>query len=136
MSFPLSDAEHASIRARIEAPAELIVCAAVRYDGAIITFERPGRHGDCLNWLAYHGISRTEARDHGFMTNHGRYVGRAEAGRIVLASGQGSPRLDPPGINPNCHLFSEDMWNDVDAEPHGPIDPRTIFGAPPGEVEP
>lgn len=130
MSFPLSDAEHNAIKRRIEyAQEELVVAAAVRVDGATISFPRPGRHGDCLNWLARHGISRNDARDQGFLTNLGRFVDRAEAGRIVVAAGQGSPRLDPPGINPNGHLFSEDMWNDVDAEPHGPIDPRTIFGS-------
>lgn len=127
MAFPLSDEEHRAIAARIEDQEELIVAAAVRYDGAIIMFERPGRHADSLNWLFRHGITRDQVRDCGFVTNRGRYVDRAEAGRIVQASEQGSPRLDPPGINPNELLFSEDMWNDHDTTAHGPIGPATVF---------
>ena len=127
MAFPLSHEEHLAIEQRINSQVELIVAAAVRYDGAIITFERPGRHGNCLNWLFKHGITRDMARDHGFLTNRGRYVDRAEAGRIVQESDQGTPRLDPPGVNPNQHLFSEDMWNDPEHRIHGPINPATIF---------
>lgn len=127
MAFPLSDEEHNEIENRIESQEELIVAAAVRYDGAIISFPRPGRHGECLNWLSRHKISRDDARDHGFLTNKGRFVDRAEAGRIVLASKQGTPRMDPPEINPNLHLFSEDMWNDDIINPHTIVDPKDIF---------
>jgi hypothetical protein len=41
----------------------------------------------------------------GFLTTHGRFVDRQEAGRIAVAAGQGSPR---PLCNGN--LFSEDLW--------------------------
>jgi hypothetical protein len=41
-------------------------------------------------------------------------VDRKEAGDIVLATGQGSPR--PGKSNPNGHLFSEDMWHDLKKE--------------------
>lgn len=112
MAWPLPDEEHEAIITMITQAPELVVAAAVRYDGAVIMFPRPGRHGDCLNWLSRHGITRTEARDHGFTTSYGRYIERAEAGALVQASGQGTPRLLPAGINPNGHLFSEDMWND------------------------
>lgn len=122
MAFPLSDAEHATIKSRINGQTEIVVAAAVRFDGAIISFERPGRHGDCLNWLAHHGVTRN-ARDHGFLTNRGRFVDRAEAARIVLASGQGSPRMDVPVR----HLFSEDMWNDRDVESAETVLPEGVF---------
>lgn len=127
MAFPLSNEEHDAIEARIEAQEELIVAAAVRYDGAIISFPRPARHGDCLNWLHHHGIARNDARDHGFLTNKGRYVDRAEAGKMVLASKQGTPQMNPPEINPNLHLFSEDMWNDDIINRNSVIDPEDIF---------
>lgn len=43
MAFPLSDAEHCWIKQRIESQQELIVAAAIRVDGATISFDRPGR---------------------------------------------------------------------------------------------
>lgn len=127
MAFPLSSAEHEAIKRRIDAQPEIVVAAAVRHDGAIIFFERPGRHGNVLNWLSHHGISR-DSRDHGFVTNRGRFVDRADAGRIVLAAEQGSPG-GTPETNPHMHLFSEDMWNDDDWDDR-PVDPATIFGQP------
>lgn len=131
MAFPLSNDEHAAIKRRIDGQQELVVAAAIRLGGATISFARPGRHGNCLNWLSHHGLGRiNQEHDCGFLTNKGRFVDREEAGRIVQAAGQGSPRLDPPGINPKEMLFSEDMWNDVDLEPQGPIDPAAIFNTP------
>ena len=124
MAFPLTDAEHRSIRERIDGQDELIVAAAVRFDGAIISFPRPGRHGECLNWLAHRGMNRSW-HDCGFLTNRGRFVGRKEAGRIVLAAEQGSPGGTPEN-NPHMALFSEDMWNDHDVEPEY-VDPLEVF---------
>lgn len=137
MAFPLTDEEHRAIKARIDGQEELIVAAAVRYDGATIMFPRPGRHGDCLNWLARIGVGRRpngENHECGFVTNRGRFVGRAEAGRIVLANEQGSPGGTPIN-NPNMHLFSEDMWNEDD-EPSGPLHPATVFSHPQPEEQP
>jgi hypothetical protein len=118
MAFPLSDAEHANIKARIDDQVELIIAAAIRCEGVIVMVERPGRHGDCINFMHHKGLAHD---DHGFVTNRGRFVGRKEAAEIVVASGQGAPR---EGYE---HLFSEDMWNDWDVSPRGPIDPRSIF---------
>jgi len=125
MAFPLTDTEHRAIRERIDGQDELIVAAAVQYDGATISFPRPGRHGDCLNWLHRYSL-KPEGRNHvcGFLTNRGRFVGREEAGRIVLAAEQGSPGGTPEN-NPRMALFSEDMWNE-DEEP-AYIDPAEIF---------
>lgn len=127
MAFPLSDEEHCEIEDRIDGQVELVVAAAVRFDGATISFARPARHGECINWLSHHGL-RAENRqyDCGFVTNKGRFVGREEAGRIVLANDQGAPGGNPEN-NPRMSLFSEDMWNDTRSEPRGPINPRTIF---------
>lgn len=119
MAFPLSDAEHAAIKARIESQEEIIVAAAIRSDGVIVMAERPGRHGNCINWMHHKGLDH---RDQGFVTNRGRFVDRLEAGRIVEQSGQGSTR-----DLCNGNLFSEDMWNDWDVSPRKPIDPSKIF---------
>lgn len=128
MAFPLSDEEHAAIRKRIDAQDELIVSAAVLYDGAIISFPRPGRHGECINWLSHHGL-KAENRNYecGFLTNRGRFVDRVEAGQIVLANEQGSPG-GTPFNNPHMSLFSEDMWNDRDGQnSEPPVNPVEIF---------
>lgn len=131
MGFPLSDEEHAAIKARIEAQPELIVAAAIQVDWCgsklIVMAERPGRHGNCIS--AAGRISGDAARggEHGFVTNRGRFVGRAEAGRIVLAAEQGSPGGSPRS-NPNMHLFSEDMWNDHEDENRRPTPrPDEVF---------
>lgn len=126
MAFPLSEEEHNQIQERIDSQEELIVAVAVRVDGAIISFPRPARHGECLNWLSKHGIPRDKARDHGFLTNRGRYVDRKEAGAIVIASKQGTPFMNEEA-NPHGHLFSEDMWNCDIIGSNKKIDPEDIF---------
>lgn len=108
MGFPISDDEHVYIRRRIEAPVELIVAAAIRSRGVIVTVERPGRHGNCINVM--HSLGMDYA-DQGFITNRGRFVDRQEAAQIAVAAGQGSPREGCGG-----NLFSEDLWNDADDE--------------------
>lgn len=119
MGFPLSDAEHAGIKSRIESQQELIIAAAVRSRGCIVTVERPGRHGNCINFMHALGLDHS---DHGFLTNRGRFVDRKEAARIAVAAGQATPR---DGCNEN--LFSEDVWNDWDASPRRSISPAEIF---------
>jgi len=128
MAFPLSDAEHAAIKARIDGQEELVVAAALRFPGFVVMVERPGRHGNCINPMYRLGMTHGE---HGFATNRGRFVDRQEAARIVKASGQGSTRDFGPGYPDS--LFSEDMWNDWDVSPRTPIDPATIFAALTGD---
>jgi hypothetical protein len=108
MAFPLSDEEHCRIRRRIEDRPELIVAAAIRWGDVVVMVERPGRHGNCIWPMHAAGLPHN---DHGFLTSHGRFVDRLEAGKLVAETGQGSVRT-----NCNGHLFSEDMWNDTDTE--------------------
>lgn len=110
MAYPLSDAEHARIKARIDGQEELVVAAAIRTEGVVVMVERPGRHGNCINFLHNRAPGVDYRAEQGFITNRGRFVNRQEAAAIVEASGQGSGR---EGIN---GLFSEDMWNDRDRE--------------------
>jgi hypothetical protein len=127
MGFPLTNQEHEDIKARIDEQVELIVAAAVEFDGAIISFPRPNRHGNCINWLSHHGLRAEDRRYNcGFLTNSGRFVDRAEAGRIALASDQGSPGGTPEN-NPHMHLYSEDMWNDDGDLIQGPLNPADTF---------
>lgn len=111
MGFPITEAEHDASEAMIAGLPELIVAAAVKEGGCVVMVERPGRHGNCLNWFSGQGVRRP-TEDCGFVTSRGRFVDREEAGRIVVAAGQASPRTEPTGINPRAHLFSEDVWND------------------------
>lgn len=127
MAFPLSDAEHATIRARIEDQQEIIVGAAIRvplgYGHIILTVERPGRHGNLIYAAGRISGDRNRGGEHGFITNHGRFVDRAEAGDIVHITEQGSTREGCGGL-----LFSEDMWNDWDVFPSGEVKPEEVFG--------
>ena len=81
---------------------ERITTAAIKSGGVIVTVERPGRHGECINWLNRLG---QDYMGQGFLTSHGRFVDRVEAGRIAKAAGQGEPRALCNG-----NLFSEDLW--------------------------
>lgn len=110
MAFPLSRQEHDAVAARIDALPELIVAAAVQTPLGIITRERPARHADL--WALLPRGMKTDDEDcvHGFMTSRGRFVDRREAARLVVETGQGSPRVFE-GYVPA--LFSEDMWLDL-----------------------
>lgn len=110
MAFPITRAEHDAIEARIQELDELIVAAAVRTPHGIITRERPARHGDLWGALPRGLTSDHPDATHGFLTSHGRFVDRLEAGNLVLETGQGSPR-GKPALYDN-YLFSEDMWMD------------------------
>lgn len=103
MGFPLTKEEHDYIERLIQDQEEIIVAAAVRADGIIFMVERPGRHGECINFLSPRGL---DYMDQGFVTNKGRFVDRQEAGRIAVKSGQGSTM----GERVNFNLFSEDLW--------------------------
>ncbi len=115
MAYPITAAEHANSEAMIASLPELIVSAAVRCGDRIVTVERPGRHGDCINWLFGLGV---ESRDHGFLTSRGRFVDRLEAGKIAAAAGQATAN---PAVN--SHLFSEDVWHDRWDEARAQKDP-------------
>jgi hypothetical protein len=75
IGFPLSDAAHLSIKHRIDGQMELIVGAAIRCEGVIITVERPGRHGNRINFMHALGIDHV---DQGFIANRGRFVDRQQ----------------------------------------------------------
>lgn len=120
--FPISNAEDTAIEVRIMTQQELVVAAAVLVGEIIVMVERPGRHGDCINFCTHLGIAFDDDGhySHGFVTSRGRFVDRQEAARIVVASKQGSPRLFE-GYVPA--LFTEDMWNGKEGS-HHPDDHR------------
>jgi hypothetical protein len=109
--------------ARLEA-AEHIVAAAIQVavpedyrakvwrgkrsypDCITISAPPPARHHTLLA-PAYDLTNGKRVESQGFITSTGRYVERAEALQIALASGQ--PMIDHPSRH-DTHLFSEDLW--------------------------
>lgn len=110
MAFPITREEHDSIEARIAELPEIVVAVAVRTPFGTLTRERPARHADL--WALLPRGLKSDDPDvcHGFMTSRGRFVDRQEAARMVVETGQGSPRVSE-GCVPA--LFSEDMWLDL-----------------------
>ena len=68
-----------------------------------LSAERPHRHHDLLRQVDSYGLDPNEAVQ-GFMTDDDRFVERAEAAQIALASGQVAALKTPPD------LYSEDLW--------------------------
>lgn len=81
----------------------MIVAAAIRQGELVCSVPRPGRHHDVIRAMVGAGVPTPIVGEQGFVTNEGRFVGRAEARRIAVAAGQGTPAHDR-------HLFSEDLW--------------------------
>lgn len=77
-------------------------------DHLTISAPPPARHHTLLH-TTYGAFSNTCVlfEDQGFLTSSGRYVQRAEALKIALASGQ--PMIDHPSRHDRW-LFSEDLW--------------------------
>ena len=93
---------------------ETIVAAAMLYHNAhepedpravsvIVSAPPPARHYNLF--IAYDRLGPPDKQ--GFLTSKGRFVGREEALRIAVASGQ--TMIDHPSRNAT-RLFSEDLW--------------------------
>lgn len=80
-----------------------IVAVAFTDGNVTLSAERPKRHfhivhafgGELENWHTWR---------QGFLTDDGKFVGREEAAKIALASGQCAKLYAPPD------LYSEDLW--------------------------
>jgi len=84
---------------------ETITEAAILHAGQPWSVPRPGRHGDVIARLAAaHPEDGPFVEEQGFLTSRGRFVDRAEAGRIALAAGQ------TPALRRGNELYSEDLW--------------------------
>lgn len=75
-------------------------------DGRVFALPRPHRHHHLFSLAAFVG-DHADPCDQGFMTSKGRYVGREEALRICIASGQPNRRSGNPS---DTRLYSEDVW--------------------------
>lgn len=87
---------------------ERIVRAAIWWQNAVWSVEKPGRHGDVIRLMAArpdHDLAHTHSQ--GFLTSEGRYVGRETAFQIATAAGQIIKKTGNPG---DTTLYSEDVW--------------------------
>lgn len=79
---------------------ELIVSAAMWFDGNVYALPAPNRHADIIRHFGGFGGPST----YGFMTNRNRFVMRKEGMQIAKAAGQ----LLAPSNNED--LYTEDLW--------------------------
>jgi hypothetical protein len=87
---------------------EKIARAAVKYGDEVWSVEIPGRHHTIMHmYVRMRGrmdLTVEERAEQGFLTTTGRFVGRFEAARIAVESGQ----IEKPNWPPR--LYSEDLW--------------------------
>lgn len=87
-------------------PEEIWLTAVRHPDGVVYATERPGRHHHCIELMGDCArAGGANCSDQGFVTTHGRYVGREEALSIATQAGQLITKTPPPS-----QLFSEDLW--------------------------
>jgi hypothetical protein len=94
-----------------------IVATAFRVGDVVLTLPRPARH--CNYFAGYNEQSRAAGWDfpwvgwtkdelrgaeQGFITHEGVFVGRVDAARVAIESGQIEQLQWPP------ELYSEDLW--------------------------
>lgn len=96
---------------------ERVLCAAVWVDDGHKHVHQPTetgvvfpgwRHAQCIEtaMLAYPDEDRITSDKQGFLTSHGRFVGRAEAFRIASTAGQ----LEGRHVHNHGRLCSEDLY--------------------------
>lgn len=75
----------------------MIVAAAVKVEGLIISLPAPARHPDIMRalWNINRKLADVPPSDQGFLTQGGAFVTREEAAAIL---GRGKP------------VYSEDLW--------------------------
>lgn len=85
-------------------PVPVIVSAAVRSNGLVISMPRPARHADIINRLPRKLSLLVKPSDQGFLTDAGYFVGRETALDLARQANQ--------LLKPTTHreLFSEDLW--------------------------
>lgn len=95
----------------------MIVSAAIKINGAIISMPRPARHHDILRQIKglYEYGDRPDftynVEEQGFLTDEGMFLGRRGAFYHAHDCGQGTPnRRVSPGHYAGDVLFSEDLW--------------------------
>lgn len=86
----------------------MIVAAAIKFQDAVVSVPRPGRHRHVLKACSDLGMTMEKAAQgvYGFLNHEGAFLNRVEALLEVLACRQ-------PMLCQTAHplgLFSEDLW--------------------------
>ena len=86
---------------------EMIVRAALRYEGTVYSLPAPARHHNVIALMIGDGLPSESCtlKNQGFVTSTGRFVDRYEGFRIARAAGQLWRSPTPPDM-----LTSEDVW--------------------------
>ena len=96
-----------------------IIASAIRFNGAVHSVPRPGRHHDVIRHIVdTNPAIQTVGGEQGFIAgdgaSQGRFVDRLEARKIAEAAGQIiAGRRDKDGVPyvaQDDTLFSEDVW--------------------------
>jgi len=86
---------------------EYILCAAIKYDGNIIS---GFRHKDCSKILKLINPNHNDLYINGFLTSKNRFVGRKEAWKIALANDQIKFGLEASDNGEDSILISENLY--------------------------
>ena len=82
-----------------------VVAAAIVHGEKVYTLPKPNRHHNIIKHIAdKEGSYRPTKAIQGFVDEHGNFLTRKEAAKIVIENGQLDKLRWPP------HLFSEDLW--------------------------
>jgi len=86
---------------------EMIVRAAIRYDGTVYSLPAPARHHNVIALMISDGLPNESCAlpNQGFVTSTDRFVDRYEGFKIARAAGQLWRSPTPPDM-----LTSEDVW--------------------------
>lgn len=95
----------------------MIVSAAIKINGAVISMPRPARHADILRQIKglHDPYDRPgwsyEVEIQGFITDQGEFLNRRQAYDHAIRCEQGTPnRRTSPGNYQGEELYSEDLW--------------------------
>lgn len=85
--------------------------AAIYFEGAVYSVERPGRHHNVMDLMIEKGVcERVDSNaEQGFLLSDGRFARRKAALHKAIRSGQ----IDIDDVTPQMNrfgLFSEDLW--------------------------
>lgn len=94
----LADTLTADKQKQVVTKREIIVAAAISYNGLICTMPQPARHHHILHQSEY------SSSEEGFLTSEGRFVDRKKAAELAIKAGQIDQLRWPP------YLYSEDLW--------------------------
>ena len=87
---------------------DLVQSAAIKWEGLVLSMDRPARHGDLIRELSRLGLPEACHGEQGFVTSDGKFVDRQSAYEIAMRAGQ--ILATAQSLFPGRDLFTEDLW--------------------------